>query len=122
MSANTSAAKTSAATSADADKYIVFGIDFTDFLGTGIDLSGLIDTLGGAFNFEISSILSCLLSIFSIFILIFVVSGKGKGKGKGTGLKIPGIGTLSPQQPLVIQMPMQTAAYPFNSSPFPRDS
>lgn len=113
MSANTSAAKTSA------DKYIVFGIDFTDFLG--LDLSGFIDTLGGALNFEISSILSCLLSIFSIFILIFVVTS-GKSKGKSKGLEIPGVGTLSPQQPLVIQMPMQTAAYPFNSSPFPRDS
>lgn len=118
MSANTSGS--SSTTPADADKYIVFGIDFTDFLGTGIDLSGLIDTIGGAFNFEISSCLSCLLSIFSIFILIFFVSKKGGKQGKG--LKIPGIGTLGPQQPLVIEMPMQTAAYPFNSSPFPRDT
>jgi hypothetical protein len=114
MSANTSGSG-----STTPDKYIVFGIDFKDFLGTGIDLSGLIDTLGGAFNFEISSCLSCLLCLFSIFILIFFVSKSGK---QGKGLKIPGIGTLSPQQPLVIQMPMQTAAYPFNSSPFPRDT
>lgn len=113
MSANTSAVKTSA----DADKYIVFGIDFTDFLG--LDLSGFIDTLGGALNFEISSILSCLLSIFSIFILIFVVTS-GKSKGKSKGLEIPGIGTLGPQQPLVIQMPMQTQPYPLFDSPFSR--
>jgi hypothetical protein len=121
MSANTSAAKTSGSTTpVDADKYIVFGIDFKDFLGIGIDLSGLIDTLGGAFNFEISSCLSCLLCLFSIFILIFFVSKKSGKQGKG--LKIPGIGTLGPQQPLVIQMPMQTQPYPFHDSPFPRDS
>jgi len=116
MSANTSAAKTS-----DADKYIVFGIDFTDFLGTGTDLSGIIDTIGGALNFEIFSILSCLLSIFSIFILIFVVTS-GESKGKSKGLEIPGVGTLSPQQPLVIQMPIMSKPYPFNDSPFPRDT
>lgn len=120
MSANTSATNTSGSTSSvDADKYIVFGLDFKDFLGTGIDLSGLIDTLGGAFNFEISSCLSCLLCIFSIFILLFVVTGKKGGKGD-RGLTIPGIGTLGPQQPLVIQMPMQTAAYPLFDSPFPK--
>lgn len=114
MSANTSAAKTSA------DDYIVFGLDFKDFLGTGIDLSGLVDALGGAFSFQISSCLCCLLCIFSIFILIFFVSKKGGKQGKG--LKIPGIGTLGPQQPLVIQMPMQTKPYPFHNSPFPRDT
>lgn len=120
MSANTSAAKTSAAKTSADDKYIVFGIDFKDFLGTGIDLSGLVDTFGGAFNFQISSCLSCLLCIFSIFILIFFVVEQDEKKGKG--LKIPGIGTLGPQQPLVIQMPMQTQPYPLFSSPFPRDN
>jgi hypothetical protein len=119
MSATTSAVKTSATSSADADKYIIFGINFKEFLG--MDLSGLIDTFGGAFNFQISSCLSCLLCIFSIFILIFFVSKGGDKKG-GKGLKIPGIGTLGPQQPLVIQMPMQTKPYPFHDSVFPRDT
>jgi len=94
--------------------------DFKDFLGTGIDLSGIIDTIGGALNFEISSILSCLLSIFSIIILLLVTTGN-KGK-KSKGLEIPGIGILGPQQPLVIQMPMQTVQYPFNLSSFPRNT
>lgn len=89
------------------DQYIVFGIDFKDFLGTGIDLSGIIDTLGGAFNFEISSGLSCLFCIFSIIILIFFVE---KGGGKND------------KQPLVIEMPMMSKPYPFNDSPFPRDT
>jgi len=113
---STSATKTSA----DADKYIIFGINFKDFLGTGIDLSGLVDTLGGAFSFQISSCLCCLLCIFSIFILIFFVAKKDGKKSKG--LRIPGIGTLGPQQPLVIQMPMMSKPYPFHNSPFPRDS
>lgn len=117
MSADTSS---SGSADTDAEKYIIFGMDFKDFLGTGIDLSGIIDTIGGALNFEISSILSCLLSIFLIIILLLVTTGN-KGK-KSKGLEIPGIGILGPQQPLVIQMPMQTVQYPFNLSPFPRNT
>ena len=103
----------------DPDKYIIFGIDFKDFLGTGFDLSGLVDAFGGAFNFEISSSLCCLFCLFSIFILIFFVTKKEK---KGKGLRIPGIGTLGPQQPLIIQMPMMSKPYPFNDSVFSRDT
>jgi hypothetical protein len=120
MSANTSVTSATSATSATTDdKYIILGLDFTNFLGTGIDLSGIIDTIGGALNFEIASILCCVLCIISIILLV-VTSGTTTKKHKG--LKIPGIGTLSPQQPLVIEMPMQNAPYPFNDSPFPKDS
>lgn len=99
--------------------YEILGIDFSNFLGAGIDLSGIIDTVSGKLNFEISSSLSCLLSIFIVFILIFVVTQKTTEQ---KGLNIPGIGILGPQQPLVIQMPIQESIYPFNNSPFPRST
>ena len=99
------------------------GIDFTDVGGT--DMSGLIDIFGGVFNFEIASIISivscCLLIVIAI--IMFVIIKKKKGKAKADkGLVIPGIGKLGPEQPLIIEMPMQARPYPFPNSPFPRDT
>lgn len=91
-------------------EYIILDlIDCSNFLGIGLDLSGIIDTIGGILNFQISSIVSCLFCLFSISILLLLVSSDK-----------PGIGTYP--QPLIIQMPMQTQPYPFNDSVFPRDS
>ena len=103
--------------------YIIMGIDFTDVGGT--DMSGLIDIFGGVFNFEIASIISivscCLLIVIAI--IMFVIIKKKKGKAKADkGLVIPGIGKLGPEQPLIIEMPMQARPYPFPNSPFPRDT
>lgn len=103
--------------------YIMFGIiDFTDFLG--MDFSSLIDGIGGLFNFQITSAgVSLCCCIVIVVLLIVVINRKKKLKlQKNKGLFIPGIGNLSPQQPLVIQMPMQTKPYPFNNSPFPRST
>lgn len=99
--------------------YISMGIDFTNFLG--MDFSSLIDSLGGVFNFQISSGVSCCCCLMVILILFMMISKKAGGK-KGKGLFIPGIGQMGPQQPLIIQMPMQTKPYPYNNSPFPRDT
>jgi len=103
--------------------YIILGIDFTNIGGT--DLSGLIDIVGGVLNFQIltvaSSICCCLVCLICIFIVTSKKGGGGSGGGS-SGLVIPGIGKLNPRQPLVIQMPMQTAPYPFPNSPFPRDT
>jgi hypothetical protein len=103
--------------------YIMFGIiDFTDFLG--MDFSSLIDGIGGLFNFQITSAglsLCCCIIIVVIVIAVVVKKKKIKAK-KNKGLFIPGVGNLSPQQPLVIQMPMQTKPYPFANSPFPRST
>jgi hypothetical protein len=93
---------------------IILGIDFTD----------IIDTVGGILNFQISSAISIILfCLFGSILFAFVVMiPKGpKGPG-GSGLNIPGIGQLSPRQPLVIQMPMQTTPFPFPNSPFPRST
>ena len=98
---------------------MIFGIDLTDVFGTTLDISGFIDVLGGTFNFEIFLGVSCLFCIFSVLSLFLVGGHKGK---KAKGLTIPGIGTLGPQQPLVIQMPIQTALYPLHDSVFLRDS
>jgi hypothetical protein len=98
--------------------YISMGIDFTDFLG--MDFSSLIDSLGGVFNFQMSSSLSSCCCLIVIILLFFMIKKK-KGK-KGKGLFIPGIGQMGSQQPLIIQMPMQTKPYPYNNSPFPRDT
>lgn len=102
--------------------YIILGIDFTDFLG--MDFSSLIDGIGGLFNFQITSAgVSLCCCIVIVVLLIVVINRKKKLKlQKNKGLFIPGIGNLSPQQPLVIQMPMQTKPYPFNNSPFPRST
>ena len=103
-----------------ASDYTIFGINFKDFLDTGVDLSGIIDTVGGSFNFEITLGISCIIIIISsILLLLFTTTKKTV---EGNGLTIPGIGKLGSQQPLIIQMPMQTASYPFFSSPFPRDT
>lgn len=99
--------------------YISMGIDFTSFLG--MDFSSLIDSLGGVFNFQISSSLSSCCCLVVIVVLFFMISKKDGGK-KGKGLFIPGVGQMGAQQPLIIQMPMQTKPYPFNNSPFPRDT
>lgn len=99
---------------------------YSEFMGeyvifNSIDLfflSGFIDSIGGINTFGIIiSVSSCLLIISSILVLTM---GLKKPPG-GSGLDIPGIGHLSPRQPLVIQMPMQTQPYPLFSSPFPRN-
>jgi hypothetical protein len=100
--------------------YIMFGIiDFTDFLG--MDLSSLIDGIGGLFNFQITSLGLSLCCCCIIVVLCSLVVTNRKVPEK-TGLFIPGIGNLGPQQPLIIQMPMQTKPYAFSNSPFPRDT
>lgn len=100
------------------NNYLVFGIDFTNFLG--MDFSALIDAVGGSFNFQFSSIICVVFCI--LFISMMTLYVKGGGGRPRKGLFIPGLGHMSPQQPLVIQMPMQTQPYPFNDSPFPRDT
>ena len=104
--------------------YIMFGIiDFTDFLG--MDFSSLIDGIGGLFNFQITSAglsLCCCIIIVVVIVIAVVVKKKKIKAKKNKGLFIPGVGNLIPQQPLVIQMPMQTKPYPFANSPFPRST
>lgn len=100
------------------NNYIVFGIDFTNFLG--MDFSALIDAVGGSFNFQFSSIICVVFCILFISMMTLYIKGGG-GRPK-KGLFIPGIGHMGPQQPLVIQMPMQTQPYPYKDSPFPRDT
>lgn len=92
--------------------YIMFGvIDFTNLLG--MDFSGLIDSIGGIFNFQIGAlavILLCCICCICISLIIVKTGGKGSRNYKS-------------QPPIVIQlMPMQTQPYPFNNSPFPRDT
>ena len=100
--------------------YIMFGvIDFTDFLG--MDFSSLINGIGGLFNFQIT-ILAVSLCCCIIVVLSSIVVLRNKEVSNGKGLFIPGIGNLGLEQPLIIQMPMQTTPYPFNNSPFPRDT
>lgn len=101
--------------------YILFGtIDFTDFLG--MDFSSLIDSLGGLFNFQMTTSVSslCCLVIISVLVVLVIKNKKKKLPSQNTGLFIPGIGRLSPQQPLVIQMPMQTKPFELPNSPFPK--
>jgi hypothetical protein len=99
----------------------MFGIiDFTDFLG--MDLSYLIDSIGGLFNFQIISLglsLCCCCIIVSLSILLIKNQNVVQ---QNTGLFIPGIGNLGQQQPLIIHIPMQTKPYPFSQSSFPRDT
>ena len=59
--------------------YIIFGIDFTNFLG--MDFSDLINRIGGSNNFQISSIMSvlcCLIccSICVVLVLLLLTSKK----------------------------------------------
>lgn len=101
--------------------YVMFGIiDFTDFLG--MDFSSLIDGLGGLFNFQMtsSSVSVCCLLVISVLFVIMMKSKKKKPDTANSGLFIPGIGRLGPQQPLIIQMPMQTKPFELPSSPFPK--
>jgi hypothetical protein len=94
--------------------YIMFDIiDFTDFLG--MDLSSLIDDIGGLFNFQIISVLSlvCCCCCCCIIIILLAMTSTNKEKG---------LCTSASQQPLIIQMPMQTTPYPFPNSPFPRST
>ena len=104
--------------------YVMFGvIDFTNFMG--MDFSSLIDVFGGLFNFQLTTAGSCLCSsiiLVIIVLLIFKKSKKPPAKTNSGGLFVPGLGRMGSQQPLVIQMPMQTQPYPFRDSPFPRDT
>lgn len=92
--------------------YIMLGlIDFTNLLG--MDFSELIDNIGGVFNFQIGSLVMliiCCMCCISLSLLVVKSSGRSSR-------------SYPPQQPIVIQlMPMQTQPYPFNNSPFPRDT
>jgi hypothetical protein len=102
--------------------YVMFGVlDFTNFLG--MDFSSLIDNLGGLIGFQLTTVGICICCLICISMLFMMIKKKsGRGGGGGGGLVIPGIGQLGRQQPLVIQMPMQTQPYPFKDSPFPRDT
>jgi hypothetical protein len=70
--------------------YIIFGIDFTDFLG--MDFSDFIKSIGGSMNFQLSSstsVICCLLFCsISIILLLLMMSRKS---------------TPKPQVPIVIQ-------------------
>ena len=101
--------------------YIMLGIiDFTNFLG--MDFSGLIDGVGGLFNFQLTTAGICILSSIILVVIVLLIIKKPKGKKNTGGLFVPGLGRMGAQQPLVIQMPMQTKPYPYNDSPFPRDT
>lgn len=105
--------------------YMVMGVDFTNLMG--VDFSSLIDSVGGIFNFQIGSVVLCCCCCILVLSMLFFVVGKGRtksgsGGGGGSGLYIPGLGKMGTQQPLIIQMPMQTKPYPYNDSPFPRDT
>lgn len=96
------------------NKYTLLGINFSF-------MSGIIDSIGGLFNFEISTAIFCIICLMclsSVSIVILTQSTKNKknghkGRDKHGGLNIPGIGRLGPHQPLIIQMPMQTAPFRF---------
>lgn len=104
--------------------YMMFGvIDFTNIMG--MDFSSLIDIFGGLFNFQLTTTGSCLFSSIILVVIVFLIikkSNKKPSKTNSGGLFIPGLGRMGTQQPLVIQMPMQTQPYPFRDSPFPRDT
>lgn len=105
------------------NNYIILGLDFTNLLG--MDFSSLIDTVGGKFNFQIGTVVCCVCCILCVCVmLLFLGKGKKGGGGGGgrSGIIIPGLGRMGSQQPLVIQMPMQTQPYPFPSIQFPRDT
>jgi len=104
--------------------YIMFGIiDFTNFIG--MDFSSLIDVFGGLFNFQLTTAGVCVCSSIILVIIVVLIVKKSKkplNKQNTGGLFVPGLGRMGAQQPVVIQMPMQTQPYPFRNSPFPRDT
>ena len=91
--------------------YIILGVDFTNIFG--IDLSNFINILGGAINFQITSVI-CIISLVlfsSISISILFTGSKNNVVKNNHSL-----------QPIIIQMPMQTRPYSYNDSPFPRST
>lgn len=94
-------------------EYTLYGIDLSD-------MSNILDIFGGKLYFEMSSLIficsSCFLIIIISVMMVYTKitrrggGGGGYGSGGGGG------------QPIIIQMPMQTAQYPFPSSPFPRST
>lgn len=97
-------------------EYIMFGFFDVSWL------SGFVDSVGGIGSFEVVSCLFCVLLIGGIFLALTQVEKSTSGAAARRGLDIPGVGHLSPRQPLIIQLPMETKPYPFHDSVFPRNT